>query len=115
MGAAESNPVRNMDKRTARRTHRTDFMGAIERFQANPSISKRHAMLVTKANDSGGRSMLGASMHGYGEGGEVNTVQVCVRKRPIFKEEIQQLEFDVVTWYDQDYVQDLHHHEYCLF
>ena len=33
MGAAESNPVRNLDKRTARRQYSKDFSYAVERYR----------------------------------------------------------------------------------
>ena len=77
MGAAESNPIRNMDKRTARRTHRDDFVRAISRYCDSLDLDDEATLARLE----------------WLEG----TVRVCVRKRPIFKDELGGHEFDVCT------------------
>lgn len=83
MGNAESNPVRNMDKRTARREYRDDFAAAIGRYRrritARPPIEESN------------------SYEKEAESWDHGSIRVCVRRRPIFKEEIKGFEFDVVT------------------
>ena len=75
MGNAESNPVRNLDKRTARRQYRKTFEKAIMAFRvANDDI----AISEPKPANEG------------------NGLQVYVRKRPIFPRELE-AEFDVIT------------------
>mmetsp|Transcript_20587 Transcript_20587/g.71211 ORF Transcript_20587/g.71211 Transcript_20587/m.71211 type:complete len:947 (+) Transcript_20587:93-2933(+) len=82
MGNAESAIVRNVDKRTSRREHRAHFEAAVERFRKTPFAAP------PRPEGSGG---------GGGPGDEDRFVRVCVRKRPIFKHELEQGEFDVVT------------------
>lgn len=81
MGAAESNPVKNIDKRTARREYHEDFRNAIQKYRSR---------LATDLNmaPSTGNEPLAAN------GGEI---VVCVRKRPINRSETAHCEFDVVT------------------
>ena len=81
MGAAESNPVKNLDKRTARRTYRDAFKGAIERYRSSRKVQAQHAHLAASETVEW----------------EEGTIRVCVRKRPIFKDEIKGSEFDVLT------------------
>ena len=81
MGAAESNPVRNLDKRTARRTYRDDFRGAIKRYRTSTKVAQQWAFLASEDDRSW----------------EAGDLKVCVRKRPIFKSELQGKEFDVLT------------------
>ena len=81
MGAAESNPVRNLDKRTARRTYRDAFRGAVKRYRTSARVAEQWAYLGEEGEK------------GWDEG----ALKVCVRKRPIFKPEIQGKEFDVLT------------------
>ena len=83
MGAAESNPVRNLDKRTARRTYRSDFVAAIKRYRNSPGVQEQHAHLLEEIEGS--------------EEWQEGSIKVCVRKRPIFKDEIKGSEFDVLT------------------
>ena len=83
MGASESNPVRNLDKRTARRTYRDDFKGAIKRYRTSARVADQWAYL--------GEEELGENEWTDG------ALRVCVRKRPIFRPEIQGKEFDVLT------------------
>lgn len=80
MGNAESNPVRNMDKRTARREYRDDFSAAIDRYR------RRLISLDVGASES-------ESTNEWDNG----SIRVCVRRRPIFKDELKNFEFDVVT------------------
>jgi kinesin family protein 2/24 len=84
MGNAESNPVRNMDKRTARREYNEDFSSAIKNYRSKV------------ADDPGVRAETGREEAGGGAGGG-GRVRVCVRKRPIFKAELKDHEFDVLT------------------
>ena len=81
MGANESQPVRNMDKRTCRREYRDDYKNAINKIRRelsnDPDYSKDNAEDSSTLNWSNGN------------------VRVCVRKRPIFPREVQGDEFDV--------------------
>ena len=88
MGAAESNPVRNMDKRTARRTYRAEFEEAIRLYRCSPKVAAEHAQLAMAA---------GAADDAAADDADAAAVRVCVRKRPIHREETDGLEFDVVT------------------
>eukprot|EP00933_Yihiella_yeosuensis_P041076 TRINITY_DN35514_c0_g1_i1.p1 TRINITY_DN35514_c0_g1~~TRINITY_DN35514_c0_g1_i1.p1 ORF type:complete len:934 (+),score=210.71 TRINITY_DN35514_c0_g1_i1:61-2862(+) len=76
MGNAESQIVRNVDKRTSRREHRATFEAAAKRFRAAPFEAP--AALSQQASAS-------------------RCLQVCIRKRPMFKHEFEQSEFDVIT------------------
>eukprot|EP01035_Chromulina_nebulosa_P042115 gene42115-57025_t len=77
MGNAESsNPLKNLDKRTARREYREAFSAAIHSYREN-YVNKR----------------LGGEALEWQDG----SIQVFVRKRPLFKHEIENYEFDVVT------------------
>jgi hypothetical protein len=80
MGNAESgNPVRNMDKRTARREYRDDFMSAVTRFRKrNEGFEHQDQEPITDEWLDG-------------------SIKVFVRKRPIFKRELEAFEFDVAT------------------
>ena len=79
MGNSESsNPVRNMDKRTARREYRTDFMRAISNYRSQLVGLKQK---IHSVDDN------------WGDG----NIKVFVRKRPIFKHELDAYEFDVAT------------------
>jgi kinesin family protein 2/24 len=86
MGNAESNPVRNMDKRTARREYRDTFAGAIARYRAIVSSEDLHAYAQEGSGTGSGDMQEGQ-----------HNVSVCVRKRPIFQHEIDDGEFDVIT------------------
>lgn len=82
MGNAESNPVRNMDKRTARREYRNDFERAIQSFRHHQE---------SEADDEDYNGDIEANLW------ERGNIRVCMRKRPIFKHEITAGEFDCVT------------------
>lgn len=77
MGQNESNPVRNMDKRTARREHRENFSSAIASYRS--------------------RRLGEEELEREGMDWETGIIRVCVRKRPIFPDEITHFEFDVIT------------------
>jgi hypothetical protein len=81
MGANESQPVRNMDKRTCRREYKEDYENAIVQIRRaltnDPEYSKENAVDNSVLNWNNGN------------------IRVCVRKRPIFSREIQGGEFDV--------------------
>jgi kinesin family protein 2/24 len=78
MGNTESNPVKNLDKRTARRTYRDEFMRAIKDYRG------AHSNEIEQEHEED---------QDWGAG----AVKVVVRKRPIFKRETTALEFDCVT------------------
>ena len=80
MGAAESNPVRNLDKREHRRTHRAAFREAIARYRGG---------FVDSADEN-------EAGNGGAGGGSRGPLGVFVRVRPIFKRELKH-EFDVLT------------------
>lgn len=90
MGNSESsNPIRNLDKRTARREYREDFIRAITRYrQLHPPPPQS----LTKAS-------AGAGAGGMVANWEDNSIKVFVRKRPIFSHEISHDEYDVITCY----------------
>jgi hypothetical protein len=129
MGANESNPVRNMDKRTARREYREDFLTAIRSYRERYQIDERKEDRERERgieSDRDGDIESDREREG-GERGEdidrrkgkgkipyeererdlerdfdwnTSSIRVCVRKRPIFKDEIQHYEFDVITCLD---------------
>lgn len=74
-----SNPIRNMDKRTARREYRPAFEAAISNYRREsasfPSNSSKVTNLLWDQGD----------------------IRVCVRKRPFFSNEYDDGEFDVIT------------------
>eukprot|EP00927_Polykrikos_kofoidii_P025251 TRINITY_DN22722_c0_g1_i1.p1 TRINITY_DN22722_c0_g1~~TRINITY_DN22722_c0_g1_i1.p1 ORF type:complete len:787 (-),score=104.10 TRINITY_DN22722_c0_g1_i1:17-2377(-) len=78
MGNAEGAVVRNVDKRTSRREHRETFIAAVARFRASPFAPPEDA-------------------NKHAPSRYAHSVRVCIRKRPIFPHETDQLEFDVVT------------------
>ena len=91
MGNLESNPVRNRDKRTSRREYRENFIACIKRYRAeakkqqqqeNNAVASATAVSSTAASDDMEWSQ---------------NVRVAVRKRPIFRHEVEDFEFDVVT------------------
>jgi len=83
MGNSDSNPVRNMDKRTARRTHRNEFITAIDNYRSSTRTATKHAQFSESQQEC------------FDDGGD--GVRVCVRKRPIHSAEISASEFDVVS------------------
>ena len=89
MGNAESNPVKNLDKRAARRTYREAFARSIALYRRSERVALSHQEMVddSDAARSGGRAA----------SGNRRQIRVCVRKRPIFQDELDALEFDVVT------------------
>lgn len=98
MGNAESgNPVRNMDKRTARREYKADFSAAITRYR------QRMGHYLPNQSVTGGGSDIIWDNSG--------NVKVFVRKRPIFQHEIDSSEFDVITCFpDKVVVHDARMH-----
>jgi kinesin family protein 2/24 len=86
MGNSESaNPIRNMDKRTARREYKDDFAGAITRYrQVHLANVKKESVSTIAKNIENGKW-------------EDGNIRVFVRKRPIFQHELENGEFDVVT------------------
>lgn len=82
MGNSESQPVRNVDKRTARRDHSHLFKGAITRYRQE----------VGGADPDAPEAMRDPLIHEPGD-----ALRVAVRRRPFFKHELDQGEFDVVS------------------
>lgn len=79
MGNTDSNPVKNIDKRTARREYHQDFSEGIEKYRGR--LRSDVDLLPYAAPLS------------FKEG----EIAVCVRKRPINKHELDHYEFDVIT------------------
>lgn len=84
MGNTESNPVRNVDKRTARRDHAPKFITAISNFRGVHADELGNVVLDEPPDDPE-RALRAAR------------VRVCVRRRPIFLHELKAGEFDVLT------------------
>lgn len=89
MGNSESQPVRNVDKRTARRDNALQFNQAIWNYRGNilgplPPPDKVQAALAQEAAAAAAQPA-GAA------------VRVCIRRRPIFAHELKAGEFDVIS------------------
>ena len=81
MGNSESsNPIRNMDKRTARREYREAFNAYIANYR------------LQRTNNNPNKPSKVSQ-----EEWENGNIKVFVRKRPIFKHELENHEFDVIT------------------
>jgi len=91
MGNNESNPVRNLDKRTARREYRNEFTAAITRY--------RHEIAIDEdvSRQRHGDNATATTRIDNGSISDHNNIVVCVRKRPFFPREAQDGEFDVVS------------------
>lgn len=87
MGNNESQPIRNLDKRTARREYKDNFVSAIRKFRSN----------IDKSNSNVSSDQEQSKWDSNNEG---NLIRVCVRKRPFFKHEEQNGEFDCITCSD---------------
>ena len=86
MGNEQStNPIRNMDKRTARREYGESFKNAIQNYRQRILFNVDNQVEYDEEDE--------------GEW-EVGAIRVCVRKRPIFKPELMNHEFDVITCVD---------------
>jgi kinesin family protein 2/24 len=85
MGNAESNAVKNVDKRTARRDHSSKFIAAIANFRG------------VHADEYGNCVLDDAPERREGDATANRAVRVCVRRRPIFAHELRAGEFDVLT------------------
>lgn len=102
-----------MDKRTARREYRDDFCFAIDNFRRSLALCQAQGLTGGKDRD--------------GDVWKNGTIRVCVRKRPIFKDEIEKSEFDIVTCIGDDMIvihdarmatdmkkQYINHHEFAF-
>jgi len=85
MGNSESQPIRNVDKRTARRDNATQYNQAIWDYRGNvlgplqaPGAAEA-AMVASPVADNAA------------------AVRVCIRRRPIFAHELKAGEFDVIS------------------
>lgn len=94
MGNNESNPVRNLDKRTARREYKDYFLSGIRQFN--------HSVLIENDVVTNGRRIASNNYpaHGKSISGKTANIKVCVRKRPFFSKEDKAGEFDVITCID---------------
>jgi kinesin family protein 2/24 len=112
MGNSESaNPIRNLDKRTARREYREDFLTAINRFRKQYVLLKQSTSHKNEDNN-------------ILKTWDDNNIRVFARKRPIFTHEIENNEYDVVTCINSNIVihdcrmhtdmkrQFINHHEF---
>ena len=116
MGNNESNPnpIRNMDKRTARREYKADFAAAITRYRAVHVIDQHNELqnnsrptptFTYDDNDNDNDDGDDGVNINVSSGGVLNptgknkncSISVFVRKRPIHKHELSNSEFDVVT------------------
>eukprot|EP01031_Cornospumella_fuschlensis_P032897 gene32897-39783_t len=80
MGNADSNPIRNMDKRTSRREYKEDFVRGINLYKQRLIPAKSKAMEIEEACEW-----------------QNGDLKVFMRKRPIFPHELAAGEFDVIT------------------
>jgi len=88
MGNSESsNPVRNMDKRTARREYKDDFAAGIARYR------QQHGIVVGGKKGKNEEAVETFDESSWGKG----DIRVFVRKRPIFPHELENSEFDVIS------------------
>jgi kinesin family protein 2/24 len=89
MGNSSSNPVKNLDKRTARREYNPTFARAI--------VGYRNQVQMWKDGASYAAATSARRLTSTDDG---NNIKVCVRKRPIFPYELSSSEFDVITCCD---------------
>ena len=105
MGNAESQPCRNVDKRTARRDHAPKFVSSISAYRYDNGLLGEDAHEAAYGYENG---LLGEDAHGQPSGGVgdrggsdsgegTSRLRVCVRQRPIFSHETQAGEFDVLS------------------
>lgn len=92
MGQSQS--LKNLDKRTARREYQEDFSTAIQSFRHQVDSSRDHPRLSLRLSDDSSNEWDGGS--GGGSGGD-HGIQVNVRKRPLFDAESNNSEFDVIS------------------
>ena len=85
MGNAESQPIRNVDKRTARRDNALQYNQAIWNYRAHVLGPLKPPELLP--------AELGPAHSDNGSA----SVRVCIRRRPIFPHEMKAGEFDVVS------------------
>jgi kinesin family protein 2/24 len=77
MGQEQSGPIRMMDKRTARKEYHVDFAKAINKYKDDSNNNNNNNNLdIDKKNTN---------------------MRVCIRKRPLFQNELECNDFDVIT------------------
>jgi hypothetical protein len=98
MGNSESNgnPIRNMDKRTARREYADAFAAAIERYREDNGL-----VLNPRRKQDSIEGIQGDTWDG-------GVIRVCVRKRPIHKRELDAYEFDCISISSREKVAIVH-------
>ena len=103
MGNSESNPVRNLDKRTARREYKDYFLNGIRQYNQSVLIDND---VANSTNNSSNKLISSPNDHATGIHGSVSSrnrtasIKVCARKRPFFTKEEKAGEFDVITCVD---------------
>eukprot|EP00962_Isochrysis_galbana_P001553 scaffold400_cov125-Isochrysis_galbana.AAC.2 len=85
MGNSESQPIRNVDKRTARRDNALQYNQAIWNYRADVLGPLQPPDLAE------------AELAGDAASGSSASVRVCIRRRPIFSHEVRAGEFDVLS------------------
>ena len=103
MGNNGSNPIRNMDKRTARRFYRGDFMNAIENYRYERDKVRNNNNNdddVDKEEEVRAGNVLDLKSGSFNS----NLLKICARKRPIFDEELKLGEFDTITAIDNNFI-----------
>ena len=91
MGNANSNPVRNLDKRSVRRIYRKNFKRHISAYVLEGDLEKQISSFEEElAEEKESKEMV-----------QDRGIYVYVRKRPIFDRERKTKEFDVVSCLNQ--------------
>jgi hypothetical protein len=85
MGNSESQPIRNVDKRTARRDNALQYNQAIWIYRADVLGPLQPPDLAE------------AELARSAASGSAASVRVCIRRRPIFSHEVKAGEFDVLS------------------
>jgi len=107
MGNDVSNPIRNIDKRTARREYRDDFIKAIDKFKNKCILNNKNTGNKSIPPHSSSTSSLSCKAitttntntraNNNAATWQDGNIKVYIRKRPIFKHELTSYEFDVIS------------------
>jgi len=95
MGNSNSNPVRNLDKRSVRRIYRKNFKRSISEYVLSGSLTEQVKGQLSEEGEEEEETKEKKKSEG---------ISVYVRKRPIFDRERKSKEFDVLTCYDSSYL-----------
>lgn len=102
MGNSNNNPIRNLDKRTARREYRQEFEAAICNYRRNQPHCLSSPLYKYLDKDNISKNDVKIDLVPHVLDWSRNQIRVCVRKRPLFKYEYIDGEFDVVSVLDTD-------------